>query len=107
MATAHLIVRARLGDFKDRPKFDDWYRTEHLPQAVEGFNAQRAWRSWSRTNPLVHFAVYEFSTVDEAEAVLDSPALSALIVEFDRVWGDRVARTREIFETAEEITAPS
>jgi hypothetical protein len=107
MAKAHLIVRAKLANFADRQAFDDWYRREHLPDAVKGFRAQRGWRSWSRTNPLVHFAVYEFETTDEAEAALDSPALVKLSAEFDRVWGTRVTRTREIFETAGEITEAS
>jgi hypothetical protein len=52
----------------------------------------------------VHFAVYEFSTTEEAEAALDSPAFDALVAEFDRVWGARAERTREIFETAGEFT---
>jgi hypothetical protein len=52
----------------------------------------------------VHFAVYEFATTEEAEAALDSPAFDALVAEFDRVWGARAERTREIFETAGEFT---
>ena len=104
MAQAHLIVRTKLAKLADRQAFDDWYRLERLREAVKGFRAQRGWRSWSRTNPLVHFAVYEFATTDEAEAALDSPALVKLSAEFDRVWGTRVTRTREIFETAGEFT---
>ena len=42
MATAYLIVRARLNELADRKKFDDWYRTEHLPEAVRKFEARRA-----------------------------------------------------------------
>ena len=103
MAQAHLIVRTKLASFADRPAFDDWYRLERLRDAVKGFRAERGWRSWSRTNPLVHFAVYEFSTTEEAEAALDSAAFVALVAEFDRVWGTRATRTREIFETAGEI----
>jgi hypothetical protein len=104
MAQAHLIVRTKLAKLADRQAFDDWYRLERLRDAVKGFRAQRGWRSWSRTNPLVHFAVYEFSTTEEAEAALDSPAFDALVAEFDRVWGARAERTREIFETAGEFT---
>ena len=80
MATAVLIVRARLNNLSDRRKFDDWYRTEHLPSALKAFRAQRAWRCWSRTNPLVHLALYEFPNVEEAEAILDSEALAGQIV---------------------------
>ncbi len=104
MAQAHLIVRTKLAKLADRQPFDDWYRLERLRDAVKGFKAERGWRSWSRTNPLVHFAVYEFSTTEEAEAALDSPAFDTLVAEFDRVWGTRTERTREIFETAGEFT---
>ena len=106
MATAVLIIRARLTNLADRPKFDTWYRAEHLPSGVSLFKAQRAWRCWSRTNPLVHIALYEFPTVEEAEDILDSAALAAQISEFDRVWGTGVERTREIVEVAEELSAP-
>ena len=71
MATAVLIIRARLVNMADRPQFDKWYRTEQLPSGVRQFKAQRAWRCWSRTNPLVHLALYEFPSVEEAEAILD------------------------------------
>ena len=107
MATAVLIVRARLNNLSDRRKFDDWYRTEHLPSALKAFRAQRAWRCWSRTNPLVHLALYEFPSVEEAENILDSAALAAQIAEFDRVWGTEVTRTREIVEVAEELSGRS
>lgn len=103
MATAHLIVRATLADPADRPKFDHWYQTEHLPDAAKGFNARRAWRSWSKSSPLVHIAFYEFADSDQANAIQGSPALSALIAEFDRVWGTRVSRTREVIEMAGEF----
>ena len=107
MAKAHLIVRSKLSSFADRQAFDDWYRLERLRDAVRRFRAGRGWSSWSRTNPLVHFAVYEFPTTDEAEAALDSAAFVELVAEFDRVWGSRVTRTREIFETAGEYIAPN
>ena len=107
VATAVLIVRARLNNLSDRRKFDDWYRTEHLPSALKAFRAQRAWRCWSRTNPLVHLALYEFPSVEEAENILDSAALAAQIAEFDRVWGTEVTRTREIVEVAEELSGRS
>jgi hypothetical protein len=107
VATAVLIVRARLNNLSDRRKFDDWYRTEHLPSALKAFQAQRAWRCWSRTNPLVHLALYEFPSVEEAEAILDSEALAGQIAAFDHFWGTEVTRTREIVEVAEELSARS
>ncbi len=107
MATAYLIVRARLNNLADRPKFDDWYGTAHLPVAVRTFKAQRGWRAWSKTNPLVHLALYEFPSVEEAERILDSAALAAQIAEFDRVWGTGITRTREIVEIADEFSVPA
>ncbi len=106
MTTAVLIVRARLTKLADRPAFDTWYRAEHLPSGVRQFKAQRGWRCWSRTNPLVHIALYEFPSVEEAESILDSAALAAQIAEFDRVWGTGVERTREIVEVVEELSTP-
>jgi hypothetical protein len=97
---ACFVVRAVLADASDRPDFDRWYETEHLPDAVAAFGADRAWRCWSRTDPAVHYAFYAFADVARAEAILDSPALRALVAEFDRRWGARVSRTREILEAA-------
>ena len=107
MAAAFLIVRTRLINLADRPKFDDWYRTDRLPTSVRAFKAQRGWRAWSRTNPLVHIALYEFHSVEEAEHILDSAVLAAQIEEFDRVWGTGITRTREIVEIAEELSVPT
>jgi len=107
MATSVLIIRARLTNMADRQQFDSWYSTEHLPNGVRQYKAERAWRCWSRTNPLVHIALYEFPTVEEAEAILDSSALAAQMAEFDRVWGTGITRTREVVEVAEELYALS
>ncbi len=100
MGTAYLMVRAVLADEADRPRFDHWYETEHLRDATAAFDAQRSWRCWSRTDPTVHFAFYEFAKVAQVEALQDSEALRTMVAEFDRVWGTRVRRTRDILETA-------
>ena len=101
---AYLVVRAVVAE-TDRRDFDHWYRTEHLPDAVKAFAALKAWRGWSRTDPSVHFAFYQFADVAAVEAINDSPAIRTLIVEFDRRWGTRVTRTREIIEVADEISS--
>jgi hypothetical protein len=49
----------------------------------------------------VHYAFYQFPDVAAAAAVTSSPAIRALIAEFDARWGTRVTRTREIIETAD------
>ena len=100
MATTFLLVRAVLAEAADRPRFDRWYATEHLPQASEAFGARRGWRGWSRTDPHVHLAFYEFADAKAADAVLGSSAMQGMIAEFDRVWADRVTRTRDILEVA-------
>ena len=100
VASACLMVRAVLADAADRPRFDRWYETEHLPDAVARFGAERGWRAWSRTDPAVHYAFYEFTDLERAQAVLGSPELRTLVAEFDRTWGPRVTRTRGILETA-------
>ncbi|WP_135468684.1 hypothetical protein [Crenalkalicoccus roseus] len=98
--SAYLMVRAVLADAADRPRFDRWYETEHLPDAIAAFGAERGWRCWSRTDPTVHYAFYEFRDAAHAEAAMASPGLGELIAEFDRNWGERVTRTREILEAA-------
>jgi hypothetical protein len=74
-------------DAADRPRFDHWYEAEHVPDAVAAFKARRGWRCWSRTDPTVHFAFYEFENAAGAESVVGSPALQGMIAEFDRVLG--------------------
>lgn len=94
-----LLVRAIVAE-DDRPRFDEWYRDEHLPQAKAAFGAERAWRGWSRTSPGEHVACYEFATLAEAEALATSAALAGMVAEFDRCWGGRVTRSRDILEVA-------
>ena len=95
--SAYLVVRAVVPEVARRD-FDDWYRTEHLPDAVKAFAAQRGWRGWSRTDPSVHYAFYEFADVAAAEAIGSSPAIKTLVAEFDARWGTSVTRTREVIE---------
>jgi hypothetical protein len=105
---AYFMVRAVVADPTDRPGFDHWYGTEHLPDAVARFGVQRGWRCWSRIDLSVHYAFYEFADLARAQAVLSSPELQALVAEFDRAWGARVTRSRDIIETAGMIeTGPA
>src|SRR5947209_17566852 len=86
-----LMVRAELRDGADRAAFDAWYETEHLPDALKTFGADRAWRCWTETTPLVHYAFYEFADLAVARSVQTSPGMRLLATEFDRVWGSRTA----------------
>jgi DNA-binding GntR family transcriptional regulator len=104
MAKAYFVVRAEVFDEADRASFDHWYATDHLPLAIRTFAAERGWRCWSRTDPAVHYAFYEFADVQQAQALLDWERIRPLVADFDRVWGNRVARRREILEIVQEIT---
>jgi len=102
---AYFIVRAKVVDAAVKSDFDRWYQKEHLPDALKGFNAQRAWRGWSAVDPSVHYAYYEFDTLAQAQAIPGSDALKSLVAEFDRVWGDKVTRTRDVVEVVQTIGA--
>jgi hypothetical protein len=101
--TAYLVVRAVVADPADRTPFDHWYRTEHLPDALKAFNAVSAMRGWSTTDPSVHMAYYRFRTLEDVQAINGSPAMTTLISEFDRAWGTRILRTRDIVQIADEL----
>jgi hypothetical protein len=70
---------------------------------MKAFGALRAWRGWSRSDPSMHYAFYQFADTTAAEDVTASPTIRTLIAEFDARWGTRVTRTREIIEVADEI----
>ena len=101
--TAFFIVRARIADAVAKDDFDRWYRDEHLPDALKAIKAQRAWRGWSEADSSVHYAYYEFDDVAGAQAVQGSDAFKQLVAEFDRVWGDRITRSRDIVEVVQTI----
>jgi hypothetical protein len=101
MPKCFLVVRARVADAAKRAAFDDWYRREHLPQAMAAFHAEKGWRFWSETDPAVHQATYQFADKAAVDRILGSGEMKALIVEFDRVWPG-IPRTREVFTLTEE-----
>jgi hypothetical protein len=51
----------------------------------------------------VHYAVYEFDSVEQARAVPGSEAIKPLIAEFDRVWGKKVVRARDGVRVVQRI----
>jgi hypothetical protein len=102
MAKAFFAVRAEVPE-AERSRFDHWYETDHLPWAREAFGARRAWRCWSRGDPGVHVAFYEFDSVEQAQAATTSDKIQPLVADFDRVWGDRVTRRRAILDVVQEL----
>lgn len=100
--SAILMVRAQVPE-ADHDAFDRWYRDEHLPDAVKAFNANGAWRGWSDVEPGLHYAFYEFDSLDRVNALMGSDAIKDLIAEFDRCWEGRVTRAREVVENIQRI----
>ena len=98
--TAYLMVRAEVPE-SDRAAFDRWYADEHLPDAKAAFNVAKAFRGWSDDG--AHLAFYAFADMAAAEKATNSEAIAALIAEFDRVWQDRVTRTRRIVDIAQVL----
>jgi hypothetical protein len=103
MGKAYLVVRAEVHDVADRTSFDHWYATDHLPWAVKAFGVRRGWRCWSRNDPAIHYAFYEFADFEKAETLIGSDTIKPLVADFDRVWGSRVSRRREILEIVQEM----
>lgn len=68
-----------------------------------GLSLRRGWRCWSRTDPSVHYAFYEFADVAQAEALIGSDKIKPVVADFDRVWGDRVSRHREVLDIVPEL----
>jgi hypothetical protein len=102
MATAWLAVRAEVPE-AERARFDHWYETDHLPWALRVFGARRAWRCWSKSDPALHVAFYEFDSAETADAIQKSDAIKPLVADFDRVWGNRVPRRREVLDIVQEL----
>ena len=102
MPGATIAVRAEVPE-AERARFDDWYARDHLPWAMRVFAARRAWRSWSRSDPAVHVAFYEFASLADAEAAMAPARIAPLVADFDRVWGERVPRRRAVLEIVQEI----
>lgn len=103
--SAFFIVRAEVQE-EDRAAFDRWYQTEHMPDAMRAFQPTKARRGWSDIDPTVHIAVYEFENLDRARVLVGGDAsdeIRAMIAEFDRVWGDRVTRTRELLGISQTL----
>jgi hypothetical protein len=101
MAKTLFIVRAELRDPGQRPRFDEWYRTDHLPWAIRAFGARRGWRCWSATEPAAHYAFYEFDSREAAERGTAPEVTRPLVADFDRVWPG-IERRREMLEIVQE-----
>ena len=103
--TALFMVRAQVADAAMKEAFDRWYRDEHLPDALKSFKARRAWRGWSDVDACVHYAWYEFDDLASADAIVGSAAFERLVADFDRAWGNKVARSRDFVVIVQSMEA--
>ena len=104
MPLAYFVVRATVADPARRKAFDEWYASEHLPDAAKAFGVSTARRFWSLSDPSLHVAMYEFSDQAALDGAMGGGALKTLVAEFDRCWPEET-RTRELLVLAEEFAA--
>ncbi len=102
MSNAYFVVRAVV-DEALREKFDHWYATDHLPQALADLKAEKCWRFWSAREAGVHYALYRFADMAQLDAALKSDAYKALAADFDRSWPAGVTRTRDVLDLVQEL----
>jgi hypothetical protein len=98
---AYFVVRAQVASQSERAKFDQWYGTHHLPLAMDTLRADKGWRFWSRCDPSIHYAMYEFKDMATLRKCLDSPGFKMLVADFDAEW-PRVTRSRDLIEIVQE-----
>ena len=101
MPLAYFVVRATVADPARRKAFDEWYRTEHLPDAAKAFGVSTARRFWSLSDPSLHVAMYEFADQAALDRAMGGEELKRLVADFDRAWPG-VTRTRDLLVLAEE-----
>jgi hypothetical protein len=104
MPSAFFVVRATVADPAKRAAFDQWYHSAHLPDAAKSFGIDKAWRSWSVSDPSVHVASYQFADQAALDRAMNGADMKRLVADFNRDWPD-VTRTREMFVLAEEFSA--
>ena len=76
--------------------------SDHLPWAGRAFGAARAQRYWSRSDPAVHIALYEFTDLAAARHATRAEVMAPLIADFDKSWPTGTSRSRDYIELAGE-----
>ena len=103
MGKAFLMVRVEVADASLREGFDAWYRDDHLPWAVKAFGAERGTRCWSRSDPALHIAMYQFPDLETAQHATRPEVIAPLVADFDKVWPTIKSRTRDYLELVQEL----
>lgn len=102
--SAVLMVTSHVESPDDRVSFDRWYADDHMPSAKETLLAQRSWRAWNTDNPAIHYAFYEFSSIDDLHEAMASQGIRDLIAEYDSRWPNNVTRSREVLNVAQTLS---
>lgn len=103
---AHLIVRSVVPDPQDRAAFDHWYGDDHMAEAIRIFSPSRCWRSWSEIDASVHYAFYEFETLEALRAMTSTEAFARMIADFTRTWDGKVTRERDFIQSVQLVEKP-
>ena len=98
---AYLIVKSDTSKI-NKEHFDQWYKTEHLQEAMVKFMAISAKRGWIK-NSNFHIAIYEFENINKAQKAMESKNLKSLVKKFDQKWDCKVNRTRELIDLKQVI----
>ena len=98
---AYFMVRAEVVSETDRVPFDHWDATHHLPLAMAKLRAEKCWRFWSRSDPSVHIAQYQFNDMATLQSRLDGPDFKLLVADFNTAW-PHVPRSRDLLELMQE-----
>ncbi|HMF22696.1 MAG TPA: hypothetical protein VKG24_11300 [Pseudolabrys sp.] len=103
--TAFILIRSAVPNPDDRKAFDHWYATDHFPLVLSKINITQGWRFWSHSDPSIHYALVEFSDMNELRRATSSEDFKFLIAEYDRVWSSRgITRTRDIIERMQHLS---
>ena len=97
--SAFVLVRSVVANPDDRKPFDQWYQTDHIPLVFAKIeNVNRIWRFWSKSDPSIHYSLSEFADIGEFERAAGSEGFKYIVADYDRAWGARVTRTRDLLE---------
>jgi len=99
---AYFMVRSVVANEADCAKFDQWYGSHHVPLAMEKFRCEKAWRFWSRVEPSVHYAMYQFRDMGALKERIDSADFKMLVADYDKAWPN-VTRTRDLIENVQAV----
>ena len=99
---AYFVVRAQVVSEADRARFDQWYGDHHVPMAVRYFKAEKAWRFWSRSDPSVHYAMYQLADIATLRTLVEAPGFKVLVDDFDAAWPG-IPRSRDLVESVQAV----